>query len=180
MVERNGDDAKIRYIVVIPKQTSGDYEKALAQLDSVRADLIASKINFTDAVNKVTNDDASKQSGGMIRDPRTGAAIVSMDNIRDSELALQVSELEVGEYSKPHIYVDEMDRSRKVRILYIKSKTAPHQMNMKDDYSLIQASALQMKKITYLTNWLQEKKQGYYIKIDPKYTASCEELKMFE
>lgn len=179
MVERNGDDAKIRYIVVVPKQTSSDFDKTMVKLDSVRNDLIASKLTFTDAVTKVSNDESSKQSGGMIRDPRTGAAIVSMDNIKESDLALQVSELEVGEYSKPHIFVDEMDGSKKVRILYIKSKTAPHQINMKDDYSLIQSGALQMKKITYLTNWLKDKKSGYYIKIDPNFATSCEELSMF-
>ncbi len=180
MIERNGDDAKIRYIVVVPKQTSSDFEKTITKLDSVRNDLIASKLSFTDAVTKVTNDESSKQMGGMIRDPRSGAAIISMDNIKDSELAMQVSELSVGEYSKPYVYTDEMDGNRKVRLLYVKSKTAPHQINLKDDYSLIQGEALNMKKITYLSNWLQEKKSGYYIKIDPKYMSSCDELKLFE
>lgn len=176
MLERNGDDAKIRYIVLIPKQTSSDFEQALTQLDSVRNELIASKLSFNDAVNKVSNDENSKQMGGMIRDQRTGSTILNIEALRDAELAMQVADLNVGEYSKPHVYVDETDGTTKARILYVKSKLPPHQLNLKDDYSQIQQEALEVKKTNYLYSWLQEKKKEYYIKIDPAFLSSCEEL----
>lgn len=178
MLERNGDDAKIRYIVVIPKQTSADFEKAIAKMDSVRNDLIASKLTFNEAVNKVSNDDNSKQSGGMIRDNYSGKTILSIDNISEADLAVEVTGLDVGEYSKPQVFTD-YDQNKKVRILYLKSKTAPHQLNLKDDYNTIQENALQVKKMEYLNKWIAEKKDGYYIKIDPNFVTSCPELGLF-
>jgi peptidyl-prolyl cis-trans isomerase SurA len=178
MLERNGDDAKIRYIVVIPKQTSSDFAKAMTKMDSVRNELIASKITFNEAVNKISNDEMSKQSGGMIRDQYTGKTILSIDNIREADLAVEVTGLDVGEYSKPQVFTD-VDQNKKVRILYLKSKTAPHQLNLKDDYNTIQENALQVKKMEYLNKWIGEKKDGYYIKIDPNYVNSCPELGLF-
>lgn len=180
MVERNGDDAKVKYVVVVPKATKGDYEKTIAKLDSVRTELIGSKLSFIDAVNKVSNDDNNKQQGGIIRDPNTGSSSLGVDEMSDADLALEVSNLSVGEYSKPMVFLDEIDRNTKVRILFIKSKTAPHQINLKEDYSLIQNIALQNKKMKYLNDWLLEKKSGYYIKIDPAYLSSCEMLKSLE
>jgi peptidyl-prolyl cis-trans isomerase SurA len=179
MMERNGDDAKIRYFVLIPKFTSSDYEKAISKMDSVRNLLVTSKLSFSEAVNKVSNDDISKQSGGMIRDRQTGSSMLSVDNITDPDLALEIADLEVGQYSKPQLFVDETDRSQKVRILYVKSKQVPHQINLKDDYGIIQNYALQIKKSAYLNDWLAEKSKGYYIKIDPKYVSNCDEVKMF-
>ena len=179
MLERNGDDAKIRYIVIIPKNTASDYDKAIAKLDSVRNLLVSSKLSFGEALNKVSNDDRSKQQGGMVRDMSTGSTILSLDAITSPDLAMEVTKLEVGEYSKPYVYTDEMDRSRKVRIIYLKSKTPPHKMNLKDDYTMIQNAALQMKKMNFLMSWLEDKKDGYYIKIDPNYVNSCEELNIF-
>lgn len=179
MMERNGDDAKIRYFVLIPKFTSSDFEKATLKMDSVRNLLVTSKLSFSEAVNKVSNDDVSKQSGGMIRDRQTGSSMLSVDNITDPSLALEVADLEVGQYSKPQLFVDELDRTQKVRILYVKSKQVPHQINLKDDYGIIQSYALQIKKSNYLNNWLAEKSKGYYIKIDPKYVSNCDEVKMF-
>ncbi|HRP91028.1 MAG TPA: peptidylprolyl isomerase [Edaphocola sp.] len=179
MLERNGDDAKIQYIVIIPKATSSDFEKAKVKLDSVRNLLITSKLSFNDAVSKFSNDDMSKQSGGMVRDEQTGASVISIENITDPNLALEVSNLNVGEYSQPATFTDPMDHNTKMRFIYIKSKTPPHQLNLKDDYSIIQNYALQKKKMEHLTNWLQEKKSGYYIKIDPNYTQSCDILKSY-
>ncbi|HTO17322.1 MAG TPA: peptidylprolyl isomerase [Edaphocola sp.] len=179
MLERNGDDAKIQYIVIIPKPTSSDFEKAINKVDSVRNLLITSKLSFNDAVSKFSNDDFSKQSGGMVRDQNTGASVISLETITDPDLALAVSNLNVGEYSKATVFTDPADHNTKVRIVYIKSKTPPHQMNLKDDYSIIQNYALQKKKMEYLDNWLQEKKGGYYIKIDKNYTQSCDILKNY-
>ncbi|RQO31718.1 hypothetical protein DBR32_07165 [Taibaiella sp. KBW10] len=178
MVSRNGDDASIRYIVVIPQFTSGDITKALATLDSTYNLLVSSKLTFNEALTKVGNDDNSKASGGMVMD-RSGSTLLSVDNIPSEDLALAVSELKVGEYGKPAKYTDPIYGGIKCRILYIKSKTAPHQLNLNDDYNIIQKSALSLKQMNYLKKWLEEKAKGYYIKIDPNYISSCDELKMY-
>lgn len=179
MVSRNGDDASIRYIVVIPQYTSGDITKALSKLDSTYTLLTTGKLSFNEALAKVGNDETSKNAGGMVMDPRTGSTLLSVDNITDEDLALAVSELKVGEYSKPMQYNDQVYGGVKCRILYIKSKTSPHQLNLNDDYNLIQKTALNVKQMNHLKKWLEEKSKGYYIKIDPNYLKSCDELQMY-
>ncbi|WP_222166713.1 peptidylprolyl isomerase [Edaphocola aurantiacus] len=178
MVSRNGDDANIRYIVIIPQFTSGDIAKALAVLDSTYNLLSTGKLTFNEALSKVGNDENSKNGGGMVIDPRTGSTILSVDNIQSEDLVIAAAELKVGEYSKPKQYSDPYG-GMKCRILYVKSKTDPHQLNLKDDYNILQKNALQMKQLMHLRKWLGEKSKGYYIKIDPNYMTSCDELKMY-
>ena len=178
MVSRNGDDANIRYIVIIPQYTSGDVAKALAVLDSTYNLLTTGKLTFNEALAKVGNDENSKNGGGMVIDPRTGSTILSVDNISSEDLAIAAAELKVGEYSKPKQYNDPYG-GVKCRILYVKSKTDAHQLNLKDDYNILQKNALSMKQLMHLRKWLEEKSEGYYIKIDQNYYNSCDELKMY-
>ena len=65
-----------------------------------------------------------------------------------------------------------------VRILYLKSRTEPHRLNLKDDYNKIAQSALEEKKYQALDKWLKANIPAYYIMID-KETADCPQLKKF-
>ncbi len=173
MIRRQGDDAHLRHILIKPELTSGDFQKAIVKLDSVRAELIAGKITFPEAVGKYATDDLSKRTGGMIPDAQTGATQQEVDKL-DPSLALMVSSMKPGEFSQPQIF-DAGRGDKSCRIVYLKSMTEPHKANMKDDYGKIQEVALQQKKSKKMDEWIAEKAPSYYVKIDPEY-ASCEEL----
>ena len=91
-------------------------------------------------------------------------------------MAKAVSTLKVGEYGEPQVFMDPGTQSRSCRILYLKSRTDPHTLNLKDDYSQIQNVALQQKKNKYLHKWISDRVGDYYIKIDPEY-KDCSALK---
>lgn len=179
MLSRNGDDAKIRYIVVIPRSTEDDIRTASLKMDSVYNLVQSGKLSFGEAVNKVSNDDRSKNSGGMVMDMNTGSTVLTVENIADPQVAMAVGQLNVGEYSKPQPFQDSRNGPIKYRILYLKSRTEPHQINLRDDYSIIQRNALNRKQMNYLGKWLSENSSAYYIKIDPEFNSTCEELAIY-
>jgi peptidyl-prolyl cis-trans isomerase SurA len=72
--------------------------------------------------------------------------------------------------------MDQATQAKACRILYLKSRTDPHRLNLKDDYSNIQDVALQQKKNKYLHTWISERVGNYYIKIDPEF-KDCSVLK---
>ncbi|PSK92740.1 periplasmic chaperone for outer membrane proteins SurA [Taibaiella chishuiensis] len=175
MVRRMGEEAKVRHIVIVPEITNVDLQKTLKRLDSIRADLVSGKISFAEGVGKYSTDEQAKMTGGMVYD-QMGNANLGIDQL-DPDMARSVGDMKVGEYSQPQIYTDNpYTKTRSCRILYLKGRTDPHILNLKDDYSKIQQKALEFKQNEFLAKWISERISSYYIKIDPEY-KDCVELK---
>ncbi len=168
MIQRKGDQADVRHILIIPERTSADFRVALSRLDSVRAELISGKISFPQAVAKYSTDDQSKMTAGMMTDPQTGASQLEIDQL-DPALALMIDSLSPGSFSHPHVFVNQFTGERSCRIIYLKDRSEPHKANLRDDYSKIQQVALSQKQNKKLDQWLRDKLPTYYLKVDPEY-----------
>jgi peptidyl-prolyl cis-trans isomerase SurA len=167
MVQRKGEQADIRHILIRPPRTTADFKVAFNKLDSVRALLIAGVIGFPEAVGKFSTDDAAKQTGGMITDPQTGSAQLEIDKL-DPAMVTMLDTLKPGTYSQPQMFQTERGE-QSARIVYVKTRTEPHKANMKDDYSKIQEVALQQKQGKVLQEWLVAHIPTYYMKLAPEY-----------
>lgn len=168
MVNRQGEKAKLRHILIKPLVTEDMVKLALEHADTVRSKLVANQLTFSTAVAKYSKDDASKMTGGMITNMQTGSSSLQNEDLEPT-VALAINEMKVGEYSKPFEYTDPRSGDRLVRILYLKSRTEPHKANLKDDYSKIQQIAFAEKQNAYLMKWLEEHIGSFYVKIDPDY-----------
>lgn len=172
MVSRSGDDAIIKHILKTPQVTQIEMNEGLSKMDSVRANLISGTIDFGTAVDKYSDDEMSKFTGGMIQGPN--GTFLSIDQLDKSMIPIY-QKLKVGEYSQPTEFTDERGK-KGIRIVYLKSQTAPHRENLKDDYSKIANRALEAKKDQAIENWFRKKITGYYIKIDDEY-KNCDGMK---
>jgi peptidyl-prolyl cis-trans isomerase SurA len=177
MIQRRGDEADLRHILVKPEITSFDIKKSLEKLDSVRNLLVTGKMLFPEAVGKFSTDEAAKRTGGMVGDPQTGNTDLDIAKL-DPGMVLLLDTLKEGGYSAPHIYMNEM-RDKSCRIIYLKSKTTPHKANLKDDYNRIHEVALAQKKAQKMQTWVNAKLPTYYMKISPEY-QNCGTLKMWQ
>ena len=174
IARKSPDEVDVRHILIVPTITNVDLGVALKRLDTVRAELISGKLSFSEAVGKYSNDDASKMTGGMIADPQTGGTTLQVDQL-DPAMALMMDSMQVGQYSQPQTFRTERG-GISTRIVYLRTRTAPHKANLRDDYGRIQAVALGNKKQQKLQSWLAEKIPTYYIRIDPAYQI-CPTLK---
>ncbi|MGZ3898332.1 MAG: peptidylprolyl isomerase [Flavisolibacter sp.] len=173
MVQRNGDDAIIRHILRIPPISDVEIKESVAKLDSVRSQLIAGTIGFNTAAGKYSEDEQEKYAGPFIVSG-DGDTYNRIDEL-DKDVVATLSKLKVGEYSQPTVYTDQQGK-KGVRILYLKSRSEPHRLNLRDDYNKISQSALEEKKYGVLEKWLSSHISGYYIMIDPE-SADCPQLK---
>lgn len=173
LVSRSGDDAVVRHLLLVPQVTSIEIKAGMEKLDSVRAKLIAGTLQFGAAVDKYSDDDASKFTAGQIMG-RDGSTYVTIDQL-DKDMVLMLKDLKVGQYSQPTEYVDERGK-KGVRIVYLKTKTQPHRENLKDDYDRIAQRALEEKKNNVLEEWFMKKVTGYYIQVAEEF-RSCPEMK---
>lgn len=170
MISRQGEKAHLRHILIKPQITTADINKTIDLADSVRAELMAKKITFSEGVAMFSSDKQSKLTGGMLVNPQTGSTFLDMDQL-DASTAIAMENLKVGQYSEPQEYTSPTG-DKSVRILFLKTRTEPHKANLQDDYAKIQQVALAEKQNTFLFNWLEEHIPTFYIMIDPEY-ATC-------
>lgn len=172
LISRSGDDAVVKHILRIPPITADEINDTKHLLDSVRKEVLAGRLIFGEAVNKYSDDEGSKFSGGSITG-NDGSAYVNLDQL-DKDMIMVVKNMKPGEISEPQVYVDERGR-KTVRIIYFKERSAPHKENLKEDYNRVSVRALEEKKARAMETWFKEHISNYYIYLDPEYNT-CKEL----
>lgn len=172
LISRSGDDAVVKHILRIPPITADEINDTKHLLDSVKKEVLAGRLIFGEAVNKFSDDEGSKFSGGSITG-NDGSAYVNLDQL-DKDMIMVVKNMKPGEISDPQVYVDERGR-KTVRIIYFKERSAPHKENLKEDYNRVSVRALEEKKAKAMETWFKEHITNYYIYLDPEYNA-CKEL----
>lgn len=176
MVQRNGDEAIVRHILRIPPITQTEIKQAITKLDSVRAKLIAGTLTFNEAASKYSDDESAKFAGPFITN-RDGSTFVTIDML-DKEMVAMLDKMKIGEISQPVPFEAEQGK-KGVRIIFLKSKSEPHRMNLKDDYSRISQFALEEKKSKTLDKWIKGKLPTYYIMVDAGTTKDCPQLEKY-
>jgi peptidyl-prolyl cis-trans isomerase SurA len=171
LVQRIGDDAVIRHILRTTPVTDIEVKAAMAKADTVRSKIIAGTLSFAAAATRYTEDEQAKFSGPYFLG-RDGAPYVTID-LLDKDLVAMLDKLKPGEYSQPVVF--EENGKKGVRIVHYKSRSEPHRLNMKDDFSRISTMALEEKKQLTLEKWMKDKVPTYYIMIDDE-IKSCTDL----
>jgi len=173
MVSRAGDEAVVRHILIIPSVTNAEITTAKQKIDSVRSKIIAGTLNFNEAVQKFSEDDATKYNAGRFTSPINGGTSVTIDQL-DKDVVANLKNMNSGDISQPLSYTDDRGKTA-VRILYLVHQTEPHRMNMKDDYDRIAQQALGLKKQQVMDTWFKQHIPDFYIDIDPEY-KTCKTL----
>jgi peptidyl-prolyl cis-trans isomerase SurA len=173
MVSRAGDDAVIRHILIIPSVTATEIDAAKQKIDSIRSKIIAGTLNFNEAVNKYSEDDATRYNAGRFTSQINGSTSVNIDQL-DKDVVVNLKNMKVGDISQPLSYTDERGKQA-VRIVYLIHQTEPHRENLKDDYDRVAQQALGEKKQHVLDTWFKQHIPDFYIDIDPEY-RTCKSL----
>jgi len=171
LVQRIGDDAVVRHILRIPPVTDIETKAAMAKADTIRSKIISGLISFAAAATRYTEDEQAKFSGPYFLG-RDGGPYVTID-LLDKDLVAMLDKLKPGEYSQPVVFDDNGKKG--VRIVHYKSRSEPHRLNMKDDFSRISTMALEEKKQKTLEKWMKDKVPTYYIMIDDE-IKTCTDL----
>jgi len=176
MVQRNGDDAIVKHILRIPPVTDAEISQAVSKLDTVRSKIIAGTMGFNEAAMKYSDAEEVKFAGPFLTG-RDGSTYVTIDQL-DKDMVPVISKLKVGDYSQPVSFQNEQGK-KGVRVIYLKSRSEPHRMNLQDDYSKISQFALEEKKAKAIEKWLEAKIPTYYVMVDPETQANCTGLKKY-
>jgi peptidyl-prolyl cis-trans isomerase SurA len=171
MLEKKGEKIRCRHILLKPKVSPIKMIQAKNKLDSIKNLVLIDTLSFKQAVLKFSQDKNTRANGGLLYNPMTGSSKFEISEVDPATYYL-VKDLEVGKISKPFEAVD--DNAKQVyKIVKLKSKTKPHQANLKDDYQRIQEFALEKKQMDFVDEWVAKKIKTTYVKIDEDYEG-CE------
>ena len=166
LIERRGNEYNSRHILISPKPSEKDLKDAQNLLDSIRLLIVNDSITFQAAAKEHSDDVATKGNAGFFSD-KDGGTRLTVDEL-DPIIFFKLDSMKVGEISKPIVYRTD-DGKDAVRILLYKSRIAPHQASLDQDWTRIQAATLNEKKDKILQKWFQKARGDVFISIDPAY-----------
>jgi len=164
--ERRGEAIDISHILIQPKPSAEEQVKVIEYLDSVRQVILDQKMEFSEAALQFS-EDPNKLSGGWVINPYTLSTKFEQETLDQATFAT-LNKLIQGEYSTSVIYINE-DGVTSYRLLYLKSKVAPHRANLVEDYDVIKNAALEEKKTKAIEKWIMNKVKTTSIKIHDNY-----------
>jgi peptidyl-prolyl cis-trans isomerase SurA len=174
LIGRQGAKYNTRHILIKPTTGYADLAEAELFLDSLRGAIATDSITFEKAAKLYSEDEPTKGSGGLFTDQNTNSSRVATENL-DPVIYFAIDTLPLGGITRPLPFRTE-DGKEAMRIIYYKSKTPPHEANLKDDYQKINHATLQEKKATTMNTWFERTRQEIFVSIDPQYDE-CDVIK---
>ncbi|GAB3948069.1 peptidylprolyl isomerase [Spirosoma harenae] len=171
LIETRGTEYHARHILLRPDYNRLDLTGPTHYLDSLRNLIQIDSLKFDKAAKEYSEDKATADAGGLLRDPQSGASRLEMDGSMEYSLFQMLDTMQVGSISKPLPYRTEDGKSA-MRILYYKSKIVPHTADYTKDFEKLQNIVLQNKKNRAIDDWFRKSIADVYITVDPEF-HSC-------
>ena len=167
LIERRGDRANTRHILMNPKADANAKQKAISKLDSLKTVVETDSLSFDWAAKLFSEDRQTSVNGGLLVNPQTQASTFQLDQLPTKDYYM-IRNMDVEDLSETY---ESTDHNHKLcyKLLYLKSRTEPHRANLKQDYMLLQDMALMDKNNEVLNEWYEEKKKNTYIRKDAAY-----------
>jgi len=167
MIERRGERANTRHILMNPKADANAKQTALHKLDSLKIVIEGDSIPFALAAKIYSEDSNTSVNGGLIVNPQTMAATFELDQLQTKDYYM-IRNMEVGDLTEPYESTDHKGKAC-YKLVQLKSRTEPHRANLKQDYVLLENMALGYKTNQVIREWYSDKKETTYIRVDPAF-----------
>lgn len=171
LLEHRGNTIHTRHILIKPEIEDNDYEQVKEKLLHVRTLILKDSTTFSKAVK--TYGDKKEQSfsnDGRITNPKSGDTFFEIKDL-EPVVYFTLDSMHIKGISTP-VELTSPTGEKYFKILYLNSRTDPHQANLKQDYAKFQNMAKESKKNEILVKWLESHVADTYVRIDPLF-LSC-------
>ena len=168
LIEKRGDRINCRHILKKPKATEEALMKAMADLDSIKAEIDKGLYTFDECTQFVSFDKDTRNNYGIMRysDPQTLDVYTKLEMKElPSEVAKQVAGMNVGDISKPFIMTDSKGKEV-VAMVRLRDRIEGHRATMKDDYQILQDVVQNKISEEKVEKWIRDKQKVTYVRIN--------------
>ena len=168
VIEKKGDMFNARHILLKPKYTEDDQEKAFKLLDSLKTIIDKKEMTFETVAFYRSEDPATRTNGGQMADPHTGSAYFEIDQIKPEDYAA-VKDLQPGEISVPIASRDNEGRDGNLvyKIVRLDKIVPAHPASFENDYTELLEDVRNIKRQEAIDKFIDGKIAETYIVIDP-------------
>lgn len=176
LIERRGEMANFRHILLKPKVPQASLDTAIVRLDSIRSGIVNNKVTFDEVATFFSADSETRNNNGIMvnnspNSPNSGTSRFALNEL-NQDIARVAGEMQPGEISQPFLMIN--DKGRQVAaIIKVSDRNEGHKANINNDYQIIKQMAENEKQQSLIDSWLQEKIKTTYVRIDPKW-QKCE------
>ena len=171
LVDKRGDKVKVRHILLKPKVSAEDLNKALGRLDSIAADIKDGKFTFEAACSYLSEDKDTRNNHGLMAytDNQTGK-ITSRFQMKDlpTEVASVVNTMKVGEISAPFKMVDHRGKTV-AAIIKLINRIDGHRAKITEDFQTMQEVVMQKESEKKRHDWVVNKIKNTYVRMNDRY-----------
>lgn len=170
LIEKRGDQISVRHILRRPRVSDAEIEKSVHFLDSVSDELNKNLYTFDECTPFLSQDNDTRNNYGIMVN-NDGSARFELKDL-PTEVAVAVSNLKVGELSKPFVMVNKKEKEV-VAIVKLKNKVEGHRATMADDYQELSNVVTQKLSNDKIEKWIREKQKSTYVRINDDW-KNCE------
>jgi len=176
LIERRGDMANFRHVLLRPKVPQESLDTALVRLDSIRSGILNNKVSFEEAATYLSADKDTRNNNGIMvnnteKSSNAGTPRFGLNEL-NQDIAKIAGEMKAGDMSEPFLLIN--DKGRQVAaIIKISDRNEGHRANINNDYQVVKSLAENAKQQKLVDSWLQEKINKTYVRIDPGW-QKCE------
>lgn len=162
-----GQDLDIRHILISPKVSDEDLKKAKDRIDLIRQRIVAGEITFADAARAESDEKETRNSGGLLMNPRTLETRFELTKI-DPKIYGEIQDLKDREVTRP-ILDETPGVGQNYKIMTVMNRYDEHAADYAKDYIKIKDLALREKQKKAVAKWTEEKIKETYIKVNADY-----------
>ena len=177
LLERRGNNIRLRHILIKPEITDADIQKTVEHLDSVKNLIVTDSLKFEFAV-KIFGDDETQSysNAGRMLNPNTGDTFWETGQL-PYQIYFAIEGMEENDVSEV-LQLDDERGEKVYKLIQLITKTKPHSASLETDFTKIKQYAIQSKKNEYFNEWMLKKIKGTFIEVLPAFEA-CPNLDKF-
>lgn len=161
--EIKGNKRVASHILMRPNVPDQLIKDTKIKAEKVKQDILDGKITFEEAVKQYSQDNETKNDGGLISNPYNGESKFDLTRM-DPDLYGRVAELKKGEMTDV-FYDQDQSGVKMFKFMLMRERTDTHVADLVQDYVKIQELALMKKKEEVIAKWSKEKIKDTYIKL---------------
>lgn len=173
MIEKEGDMFNARHILIKPKYTAENRNRAFARLDSIKTLIVVdSLMTFEQAAWAFSEDFKTRTNGGVMVDENTGSAVFDKDQLKPNDYIV-IRDMKVGDISDPFESVDNEGRGNTIyKIIKLEEIIPSHVATYDGDYDILTNVSNNRNANTAINDFIKDRQKTTYIVIDPVF-AGC-------
>ena len=175
LMDIRNNQYKVRHILMRLEMNDEELQAAFMQLDSISTEIKDNKITFADAAKKFSDDEKTKDNGGVILNLASAMKMGVKGQTTKFYLdeleydSYMVNKLKVGDVSEAFVSYDLVSRDKICKIIMITGDFPEHRANLTDDNHIFESIAFDQKRSDAFDVWMNDKIKLSYVKVMEPY-----------